>query len=363
METWSDNQIHSDFKVKFFLDTNILSYLVDKTYSGLTQAIKFLIECDFVELKSSQYVIFEFVGIRKREHFMRCILKKSTGKCGKVNLSSLLKYRDGFSHDGLDYFSESKSIKGKVLRELEKITNEFSVDYKTHEIHTLLWKPIFDIILSSKISREDSVVLISSIFPSQLIKEEGMILLTNDTQFEGANSEKNFQRKINSTFRVNNIYRPEIIHIEKFTCNGKTVNLANKAEDSRAVLLMFNKVQNHQIKKNRKFYLGKTIPVPQRAPQNAICFELPANAVLYENTHLVIIGKDLDFYYTTKSPISDYRNQMNPLVYPYRDNSSQRLSFLFREIDNEGIQIVHPLPMMQKIRQSGNLIFIHPDTF
>jgi hypothetical protein len=362
MEPWSDNQIHADFKVKFFLDTNILSYLVDKTFSGLTKTIKFLVECSFVELKSSRYVIFEFVGIRKKEHFMRSILKRTTSKSGKVNLSSLLKYREGFAHDGLDYFTESKSIRRKVLRELEKITSEFDVDYKTHEIHTELWKPTFDIILSSKISREDAMVLISCVFPNTLLKEDKMLLLTNDTQFENATKEVSFQRKLNSYFKLNKIEKPEIIHIERFTCNGSTVNLAKKTDDTRAVNLMFAKVQEHQIEHNKIFFLGKTIAVPNAAPPDVICFELLPNTTLYNNVYLVFIGKDLSFYYTTKIPVGNFLDNMQPLNYPFKAQDPTRLAFRLQSVNPDGSPIIYHAGMLPRLRESGNLIFIHPDS-
>lgn len=126
MENWSDKQVIQDFKVRFFLDTNILVYLIDGTHSGLTNALDFLNKSEFADLVSSKFVIFEFVGIRKREHYLK--LAVSTNP--KVNISTLLAYGSkGFDVDDIDYYSLQPTIKKNVEKEIEDITNNFGIVY------------------------------------------------------------------------------------------------------------------------------------------------------------------------------------------------------------------------------------------
>lgn len=363
MENWSEKTIHANFKANFFLDTNILSYLVDKTFTGLSSSVKFFVTSDFVTLSSSRFVIFEFVKIRKKEHFLRVILEKTKSKkSGKVNLSSLIKYTDNYSHNGVDYSTEGVAIKRKVWAELKRINTEFQVNFENNDLHSQVWKPTFDLYLSSLISGEDALVTISSIFPSAHKKETDVHLLTNDDQFEKAHTDKIYNRKIKNSYRNNDLIMPTILHIGRFTCNNSTVNLTRKSDDTRAKKLVLEKVKEIILLKNKIFYIGKTISVPVRAPQNVICFELPPNSVLYNNIHLVFIGKDLNFYYTTKSPISNFLDNMNQLDYPYRRDTPTRLAFTLQETNDDGTPVVYQVGMLDELRKSGNLVFVHPDT-
>jgi hypothetical protein len=363
MENWSEKTIHANFKANFFLDTNILSYLVDKTFTGLNSSVKFFVESEFVTLSSSRFAIFEFVKIRKKEHFLRVILEKTKSKkSGKVNLSSLLRYTDSYSHNGITYSTEGSAIKRKVWAELRRINTEFQLDYENNDLHPLVWKPTFDLYLSSVISGEDTLITISSIFPSIHKKETDLHLITNDEQFVKAHSDIIYNRKIKNSYRINDLIMPTIIDIGKFTCNNLTVNLTNKRDDNRAKKIVLEKIKEIILSKNKDFYIGKTISVPAKAPQNVICFELPSNSVLHNNVHLVFIGKDLNFYYTTKSPITNFLDNMNPLVYPYQRITPSRLAFTLQESNDEGIPLVYQAGMLQELRKSGNFIFIHPDT-
>lgn len=72
MKSWS-TQIDT-FKIKVFLDTNILCYLVDNTYPALTSFIDTLNKLPVVDIISSDFVLTEFIGVRKQEHYLRCAL-------------------------------------------------------------------------------------------------------------------------------------------------------------------------------------------------------------------------------------------------------------------------------------------------
>ena len=57
------------FQINFFLDTNILCYLIDNTFPTLTAFIKALKEMPVVQLYSSEYVLAELFEVRKKEDF------------------------------------------------------------------------------------------------------------------------------------------------------------------------------------------------------------------------------------------------------------------------------------------------------
>ena len=172
MEPWSDLPVRERFRIKFYLDTNILSYLVDNTYSGLTLTMNYLKNSEFADLVSSKYVIFEFVGIRKREHYLQKVLQKSTSAAGKVNISSLLKYKDNFNAPEVKFEDVQADIKLAVETEVQDITTNFGIDYSANILHDTLLNPTFEINLSSRVSKEDSLVLTSAVWSDATTKEE-----------------------------------------------------------------------------------------------------------------------------------------------------------------------------------------------
>ena len=186
MENWSDQPVN-EFKIKFFLDTNILSFVLDNTYSGVTSTIQILGQSDFVDLVSSRFVIFELAGIRKREHYLREIVK-AQGGTGTLNMSSLLKYKDGFNAPEVEFSSIMAQIKQQVEQEIQTIINIHYIDYKGNVLHDELLEPTVEICLSSKISKEDSLVLISSLLPEKQKPEVAISLITKDKQFSEAYS-------------------------------------------------------------------------------------------------------------------------------------------------------------------------------
>jgi hypothetical protein len=363
MKEWSDPVIHNNFKVTFYLDTNILSFLVDKTFSGLNNCFEFLSATQFVALKSSRYVIFEYISIRKREHYLRKILELNTNpESGTVNLSSLLLYKEGLRSKGVDFKSAMVEISKKIIEvELDIIVNQFKIDYEESEIHSELWRPTFDLLLVSRISREDSLVTLSSAFPLPLKKEDDIHILTNDERFVKDYMDNDLSEEIDGVFTKYDIKKPQLMHISDISCNGSNVNLTRKEDDPRSLTTLKDKVIDCILAKNSTNLIGKTIPVPKKAPTNVICFELPANAILKDNQFLVFVGKDLDFIYTTRIKVTGYLDNMQPLTYPYSSNGNKKLSFSLFDIAEDGKQLDVSEEIINKIRESGNMLFMHPD--
>lgn len=87
MEKWSAQL--EKFTINFFLDTNILVYLVDDKYPSLTAFIKSLSEAPVVGLYASEYVLSEFIGVRNRRIIFKQFLKKPVRKGQKSMFPSL----------------------------------------------------------------------------------------------------------------------------------------------------------------------------------------------------------------------------------------------------------------------------------
>lgn len=360
MEAWSDLPVRERFRIKFYLDTNILAYLVDNTYSGLTQAILYLKDSAFADLISSKYVVFEFVGIRKREHYLREVVTNSkSATSGILNMGSLLKYRDNFEAPEVNFDLVQANIKQNVMQELNDIVNNFKIYYDKNIFHDSLLPPTFDITLSSKISREDSLMLTSSIWADVAIKEEFIFLMSNDKDFV-----KNFtDENLDAVFTAHNLSKPHVEHIRSMQeSNAHKLNLTNPADDMHLATYLPTKLKETIIKKNEQYFLGKTIHPGNGAgfPVDVICFCLNANIPLSNNIYLTIIGKDLDFIYSTKLPVASFWNQVEITSYPFQDAAPVNISF--RPLENiSGTPSSLPANILIRLREVGNLIFINPD--
>lgn len=361
MEPWSDLPVREQFRIKFYLDTNILSYLIDSTYSGLTFTMDYLKNSEFADLISSKYVIFEFVGIRKREHYLQKVLQKSKSAAGNVNISSLLKFKDRFNAPEVKFEDVQADIKLAVEKEVQDITNNFGIDYNSNILHDKLLNPTFEINLSSRISREDSLVLTSAVWSDETTKEEFVLITSNDQDF----FDNYNPGLLNSVFMRHGLTPPIVEHLREIKLNaGTKVDLTSSNDDDKLSTFLPTKVKELIIERNKALFLGKTINCGNGPgfPTNVVCFRLPENTDLNNNLYLTIIGKDLNFIYSSKLPISDFYDK-NPIAnYPLRKEVPTNISFRPTEDIGNG-----PAPIAQniinKLRESGNLVFINPDSF
>lgn len=359
METWSDLPVRERFRIKFYLDTNILAYLVDKTYTGLTTTMDYLKNSEFADLVSSKYVIFEFVGIRKKEHYLQKVLQKSTSAAGKVNISSLLKYKDRFDAPEVKFEDVQADIKLAVETEVRDITNNFGIDYNANMLHDTLLNPTFEITLSSKISREDSLVLTSAVWSDTTTKEEFVLIASNDQDFF-----KSYDAaSLYPVFAKHGLTPPIVEYLRDIKLQGGTkVDLTATIDDVKLPTFLPTKLKELIIEKNKALFLGKTIHCGNGVgfPTNVVCFNLPENTDLNNNLYLTIIGQGLDFIYSTKLPVTDFFDQVSIANYPLRKAVTTDISFRPME-DIEGVPIPIPANIVTRLRETGNLVFINPD--
>lgn len=356
----SDKPVRDRFRIKFYLDTNILAYLVDNTYSGLTNTINYLKESDFADLVSSKYVIFEFVGIRKREYYLRQVVANSSSGTTQVNMSSLLKYKDDFSAPEVEFNSVKAEIKQKVMQELEDITSNFNIDYESNILHDKLLEPTFDITLSTKISRHDSLMYVSSVWTDTLLKEEFVFIMSNDQTFVQNCSDPDIDHVLAS----HTLQKPQVEWLRSLKENNNhKLNLTLAADDVNLSSYLPNKLKELIIEKNKQYFLGKTIACgnSNKFPKTLVCFELKENTTLDSNLYLTIVGKDLDFIYSTKLPVVSFWNQIEINEYPFKNAAPTNISFMPKEDDGKGNHVPLPSQVLEMLRESGNLVFINPD--
>lgn len=357
MEAWSDSPIEN-FKLKFFLDTNILVFLIDGTYVGLSNTILKFNELGFVDLVSSNFVIFEFLGVRKKEHYLRMALADLTTPEGTINVSTLLKYRDGFDVPSVNFAGIREAIQKKVGEELEKITNDFNIIYSSNLLHDDLLSPTFDICLSSKISKEDSLVLTSSLLPEPSKPEKQINLLSKDEQFIKAFQEFD----INSILDEHSLCKPDVLSISKISLiSGDFVNLTAAQDIARLEEFLPKKLLEMIVTKNDDLYLGETFtPENHGWPADVICFKIKVNKELPANSFITIIGNDLSFIYTSKHIMNDFRQNGTVIQLPFVTNDDGSTNISFKMLDDEGKNLAQDI--IDFLKRSGNKIFIHPDS-
>jgi hypothetical protein len=363
MEVWSDNPIHKEFTAKIFLDTNILVYLMDGTYPSLSAFINLAKDSPFCELVCSRYVMFEFVGIRKREHYLRKVAsnsKKSTK--GEINFSSLInqKFINTFSAQEVDFAAIVGDMKKDVEEEIDKITRDFGIDFSYSVLHEDQLMPTFDICLSSKISNQDSLVLISSILPTKKDNAKGVVVFTHDNDFA---TFFNNNDVIDALFQKHSLIKPKLKIISDV---GNNINLKNDLQEAQLRTCFETLILSIIESRNSKNYLGRTFaPANANFPDDCVCFKLVETFALSQSTYVTIIGKNLDFIYTVKKKVSFWQNGQAVaagFVSPAAPADRINISFKVIEVDDNGQDAIPSNSVTAKLKSEGNYIFIHPDS-
>ena len=363
MRPWTETPVHQEFTVKVFLDTNILVYLVDDTHASLTSFFLIAKDSPFCELVSSKFVMFEFVGIRKREHYLRKVASNSKKSAkGEINFASLLnqKYINSFSAPEVEFNDVVEDIKRDVEQEIEKITTELGIDFGYSIVHDDQLAPTFDICLSSKISNQDSLVLISSILPTSKENISSVIVFTNDGEF--ASSFVGSQA-IDNQFQKHNLEKPNLKLISNIDGN---VNLKITTHTHEQLERHFSKVMlDTIIKRNQPRFLGLTFPpTGQNFPNDVVSFQLVESYALPQNVYVTIVAKNLDFIYTTKRRVVFWQNGAavpEGYVSPAPPNARANTSFKVVAIDDDNNAVAPAQEIMNALREQGNCVFLHPD--
>ncbi|MEI8273982.1 MAG: hypothetical protein WCG08_15315 [Paludibacter sp.] len=360
----STQPIISNFKVKIAVDTQILSYLLDKSYPFLNIFFNYLLESPFVEIVCSRFVTFEIIGIRKKEHYLRAVQKKANAVSGEINFSSLLKYSNDWSAPELDYHDTYTYVKEKVEGELKIINDDYKISYEEFNLHSSLWKPHQELVLSSKISKEDSLVLVSIIYPNENQKEEYLVFLTNDNQFYNSICCRKEPEAtvVNDIFDANSIIKPTICLLKAITTpiSNKVLNIVDSVNESEEIVAFAKQfVFEHIKKKNETLILGEIVDCPKSMKGKLLCFKLESDS-LAESHYVSVLSKELDFLYSHPVELSSFYNKIQIPNYPYvpMNDEGKNISVILNDEDGK--------PLSEDIYDSvtsiGNVLFIHPDS-
>jgi hypothetical protein len=351
MEPWSAQL--EKFNINFFLDTNILCYLIDDTYPALTSFVKALSDMPVVRLYSSEYVLAELFEVRKKENYFHEVLERSK-KDGKfINISSFIKYNKRYAIPGYEYQNDlAAAVKEKVDKDIDKITRDFNISFD-NSFNDKLLLPMKGICLSTKISREDSLVLVSSVFKSGTEEiSERVVLLTGDQDFYNwATSSKD---EISSAF--NEGKSPDIEFIDSigsgFTgFEGGTQNLRKKVENVEDLAVRY--VMNCLLETYKDSYIGKIIMRDSpNALDNLIAFKARVN-IEKQELYLMVLSKTLSFVYCPQ-PKSKLYHSGRPIDVPFVPvNGNNIVTFVCDKKDETVFDLVN---------DEGNLVFVHPDS-
>ena len=341
------------FQINFFLDTNILCYLIDNTFPTLTAFITALKEMPIVQLYSSEYVLAELFEVRKKENYFHEVWERSK-KDGKfINISSFIKYNKRYEIPDYEYEGDlAEAVKKKVNEDVEKITNEFKIDF-LNSFNDRLLGPMKGICLSTKISREDSLVLVSSVYKNSIEEvSERVILLTGDKDFY--DWAMNSRAEISTAFNLGKT--PDIEHIGSLGngvtgYTGGTQSLKTEIENVEELTIQY--VTSCLMDTYKDRLLGKVaIRECAGAPKHLIAFKAETE-LNDKELYTFILTKNLSFLYSPK-PKSKLYHSGKQIEVPFSpEGGNSIVTFVCEENDEE---------VFKAVNVEGNLVFIHPDS-
>ena len=343
--------IPPEYRVNIYLDTNILVDYIERTFPLLNESIKYLSECPYVNLKSSHYVLFEYTEVRKFNLF-RSICEKEAGIRYMIHHlfhkrinKSYVKHRS-WKIFGIDYNNVKSDISETIANELNTLRDDLNLDFNEHVLHDALIAPTNNLCLSTKISKEDCLIMISCMHPQKEEKLEQCILLSRDGQYNKAYNEN--KTDVEKIFHTNKLSLPCF----KRTANlidkqGKHYNLYSKTNID--IKNIWNEIILESLKsKLNDSYIGETYAFGDTGTAaNCIYFKLKdKNEELRESAGLLFIPKNLSNKISIAGPFEFWNKQKISL--PYRNPDFPKYSFLPKKLNPETLQL---------LRKDGNLVF------
>lgn len=354
MEKWSAQL--EKFTINFFVDTNILVYLVDDKHPSLTSFIKKLSETPVVGLYASEYVFSEFIGVRKQENYFQAVIDKSREDGRKINVSEFIKHNKAYEIKDYDYDDLKDVVKQKVDEEIERVTHDFGIVFLRNTNNHIVG-PMKEVCLSTKISKEDSLVLVSSLFrEKEEIIAEPVILLTNDGDFcKFANSSKDY---IGSVLAEEGLLNPGVEHVNAI---GKVVNYTKLKNLTQEIDDMDKCVAGYLAACMKTFfgnyYIGETLHVNfENAPAHTLGIDVKAPE-LKNGLYIAIISKDMDYIYCPNVQADFHHGTDSIGEYFVPKKKDSYVSFA---CDKEGVVVEDAI--FNRLNQAGNLVFVHPDS-
>lgn len=356
MENWSAQL--EKFRVNFFLDTNILCYLIDDTYPTLTAFIKALAEMPVVSLFTSQYVLAELIEVRKKEDYYQEVMKRSQTDGRYINISSFITHNKKYNIPHYPYQGELVNpVVTKVDSEIERIVNDFRISFDS-VFNDQLLALMKDVCLPTKISKEDSLVLVSSLFRGEeKVPPYKVILLTNDDDFEKWCNQ--YKPAIEQALQEKGYTMPYVENVRTvgmmFGENERRWDLRNEG-DGKAIAIEYVTACLHKMYAEN--FIGSVTPADNapNAPAHTLFLKMKTE-VLDNHLYTIVLDKGLTFLCCPQNQADFYFNHSSIGESITKEDRDITLGYVcnLREGEDEAV--------FEKLNQRGNLVFIHPDSF
>lgn len=342
----ASNIIEPEYRVNVYLDTNILFDYAENQFPLLTKSIDFLVQCPFVYLRSSHYVLFEFTENRKIKLFWEKADPTKSQEYSKVKYE----IKKSWKYNNKEYAEFREDITKQVESELNLFRNQLNIDFDEHVLHEDLVYPTNSLCLQTKISKEDCLVMISCMNPDKDDYLNHCLLLTRDKQYYKAYNENTAES--DKVFNDNGLQKPILIRTEELSLgehepqyNLYDINGRSDIEHYWVGLIL-NTLRKLQSDK----YVGTTYEYGVNEPANkCIYFEMDGeDKTLRKSEGLIFIYNDL-----TKRviiPVTfDFWN-IEKVSLPHSNLDFPKYSFKTDGMDEE---------LLNKLRENGNLVFYY----
>lgn len=336
-----------EHRVNIYLDTNILVDYVEGSYSLLNRSIDYLAKCPCVTLRSSHYVLFELTETRKF-HLFLSLLKPEIAATYREKKATVKK---DWKIDNVDYNDHKDEIKATISQELNKLKLDLNINFDEHVLHENLIHPTNSLCLSTKISKEDCLVMVSCMNPTSSIEDKlrNCILLSRDDQYCKAFDEG--KADAIQVFHENELELPEMLRTESLSSssNATQYNLYQEGGQEIQVEAFWEDLVKDHLKTNLgNLYLGETYVYGNKSPEDkCVYFALDNPEKFLEHSDgLFFISPDLSERYSVSGPFEYWNNKKIEL--PYRNPDNTKYSFMPHNITPE---------KLSQLRRKGLIVY------
>lgn len=284
--------VNDNFKIDIFLDTNILVDYVLGENQALIHSIDYLNNKRSVRIRSSHYVEYELAEVLKICFFGYDVLGHFPSKQEKVRIKM-----HNWCENGVAYSQKMQEVSQKVDQKMSMLKSTFDNLFDDHVLHEELIAPTCDLLLHSIVSREDSLVAVSSVYPKRGEPIETVALLSNDNQFCSAINKN--ETTIESVMTPNGLKKPIILNAKKLTCSTikSHFNISKNIYDNHIIEKFWDKKILELVKqKNETAYIGTTYRFgkPGTISGECIYFRLQNSNVLNDSNSILFFTNDAD---------------------------------------------------------------------
>ena len=391
--------VENRFRVKIAFDTNILMYLLDSTYSKLNDFVLKLSDYrEFVDFITNKYALFELYEKRKENHFIKISEKlgypEHSLNSDKFYIKGNLKYdklfrlltckaifgdrfyrplkkfyqervAKEFLTGNKMFYNQREEISTLVKEDIPRILEEFGIE-TIGTLHDNLWNPTYELMLNSRISREDSLIAMAFLKPDEIKNERNLALLTNDGDFQAFYTEAISQGSIEPLFDQLGIFLPKIERIStiKISHDSKQVISLRNTLPINSVDVK-NYIKRLIIENNQDIFLGISEDLCKKNPK-IMGIRLTGEAEYNQQQNLMIIGENLDFVYTIPYHIIEFRDyKSNTMSFPLKRNDSKpkqnKVTFEHVALELDDPDKSDEDIILLALKKSGNLVFVYPN--